>query len=141
MKITESKLNVRLLRRIKRHILEEPRRFFMEGIVATGEPGKQFPFSATYRDLAASVPSCGTAACIHGWTALLSGKTPEQARKLSFAWSERKLGLPRWFGDERLFFSSGWPRRFAALYRKAETPATRAKIAAARIEHLISKGE
>lgn len=142
MKTTKPKLNVRLLRRIKRHILEEPNRFFMEGVVKTGPPGGQFTTLSRFifSDLPLNVPPCGTAACIHGWTALFHGKTVNQTDDLSFAWSAKKLGLPR--GSVLgLFLAYRWPEPFACRYAKATRPSRRAKIAAARIEHLISKGE
>lgn len=146
-KSRQPKLNVQLLRRIKRHILEEPRRFFMQGVVQTGEPGKPFEKQLAYGDLASLVPPCGTAACIHGWTALLSGKTPKQTGRLSFEWSERRLGIPhdnrisQFWGKDYLFDADDWPQPFASRYAKAITPRGRAKIAAARIEHLITTGE
>lgn len=140
MKTTKHKLNVRLLRRIQRHILEEPRRFFMEGVIATGTPGKLFESFDLFTDLASRVPACGTAACIHGWTALLSGKTPNQTARLKFSWSARKLGLPENMYND-LFIADYWPEPFNVQYIKAERPSQRAKIAAARIEHLITTGE
>lgn len=143
------KLNVKLLRKIQKHILEEPRRFFMAGLVATGTPGATFENSNWYEDLPSIVPRCGTSACIAGWTALLSGKSTKQAGILSLNWSARRLGLsPRVFGssvDGRLvsplFYSANWPDPFRARYAKAKTPKTRAKIAVARIDHLIKEGK
>lgn len=137
------KLNVRLLRKIQRHIIEEPRRFFMGGVVATGTPGSEFTKWACYAyDLAETVPACGTAACIHGWTVILSGKTPAQVYHLSFEWSLRKLGLlPSWENENRLFICDDWPGPFRERYRNAKTPKQRAKIACARIDHLIKTGE
>lgn len=140
------KPNITLLRRIQKHILEEPRRFFMQGVVETGEPGKPFE-NSSYGDLSKIAPPCGTAACIHGWTALLCGKTPKETRNLSFRWSEDKLGIKRdtrrgmFWEQHYLFYSSDWPHSFASRYAKAKTPSSRAKIAAERIEHLITKGE
>lgn len=137
----QPKLNVHLLRRIKRHILEEPRRFFMEGIVVTGIPGQPFINVLAYDDLPELVPACGTAACIHGWTALLSGKTPKQTKKLRLKWSARKLGLPSSVArDDSLFIADYWPQPYRRQYNNACTSLKRAKIAAARIEHLITTG-
>lgn len=113
----------------------------MAGVVQEGEPGQKFENSDFFEDLSSSVPPCGTAACIHGWTALLKGKTPNQALKLSFAWSERQLGLNRDQGEATLFYAAVWPEPFASQYRESWTPAQRAKVAAARIEHLITTGE
>ncbi len=141
------KLNVRLLRKIERHILAEPRRFFMAGLVATGEPGKKFDeFERKYnRDLSPIVPPCGTAACIAGWTGLLLGKTEDEIMNLPFDWHAKQLGLGAKFGDgvdSPLFYADSWPEPFKTRYANARTPSQRAKIAAARIEHLIkTKGE
>lgn len=132
--------NVRLLRRIQKHILEEPRRFFMLGFIAKGEPGGKFkahPNVPWFRpaDLADSVPPCGTAACIAGWTNLFTGHRPD-------AWhpARKEIGISN--AQAKTLFNSGfWPEPFRGRYSSASTPAKRAKIAAARIEHLIQHGE
>lgn len=138
-----SKLNVKLLRRIQKHILEEPRRFFMAGVVITGDPGKAFPDHWAYVDLPGTVPPCGTAACVHGWTALLSGKTIAQTKQLNFAWSRRALGLPvmKDESNDPLFYADNWPEPFRGSYRVCKEPAGRAEIASKRIDHLIKTGE
>ena len=46
-------MNIRLLRRIQKQILKEPRQFHMEGLYTNNLPWK--------------IPNCGTAACIFGW--------------------------------------------------------------------------
>lgn len=141
-KPTKRKLNIKLLRKLQKHILGEPRRFFMEGVVITGKPGRPFNDAFWYTDVAAVAPECGTAACIHGWTALLSGKKPYEAKRLSYDWSRRKLGLSRLTTYlDPLFDLDAWPNPFRKRYSKAKRAATRAKIGAARIEHLIKTGE
>lgn len=139
---TKRKLNIRLLRKIQKHILEEPRRFFMTGIVHTGAPGKTFSEVSRmlFDDLPLRVPPCGTTACIHGWTALFHDKTVKQTGHLSFQWSAKKIGLPP-RKTESLFVAESWPKPFADQYTQARIPMRRAKIAAARIEHLIKTGE
>jgi hypothetical protein len=57
------KLNVKLLRKVQQHILEEPRRATIDRWVQHVGP------------LDVDAPPCGTAACIAGWCVLLS--TPE----------------------------------------------------------------
>src|SRR4051812_24586244 len=95
----QPKLNVRLIRRIQKHILEEPRRFFMKAILAIGVPGShewdEVKGGWNPSDLSDTVPPCGTAACLAGWTGLLSGKTLKQTARLSFKWFGTKLGLPK----------------------------------------------
>lgn len=86
-------------------------------------------------------PPCGTAACIAGWTLILSGKEPFKivGRSTNDATTAaRLLNIRHW---QPLFYSFLWPLKFAIPYRQADTPAKRAKIAAERIEYLITKGE
>lgn len=141
MKTRKPKLNVRLLRRIQRHILDEPRRFFMLGAVATGPPGQCFnKYHCWARDLSDIAPACGTAACIHGWLGVFSGKTPNQITSLSLSWSADKLGLSR-DAAETLFLIDQWPIKFRYRYENAKTPAGRARAADRRIEWLITTGK
>lgn len=135
-------LNVRLLRRIQKHILEEPRRFFMESVVVATTPGsRKWDESASwFTDLSRTVPPCGTAACIHGWTALLSGKTIQETEDLRFRWSQNKLGLSPSYQIDNLFIAEYWPSPFDGRYLSARGPKQRAKIACARIDHLIETG-
>lgn len=106
MKSAKPKLNVRLLRKIKRHILAKPSRFFMSWFVSRGKPGSR----TSWND--------------QGY--------PKTAANL--------LGLPDG-GCWSLFEAVSWPSQFKDDYYAATTPARRAKIAAARIEHLIKTGE
>lgn len=133
------KLNVRLLRRIQRHILQKPQRFFMEGIVGHGTPGTKI---ASDNETMQVIPECGTVACIAGWANLLTGATGEDEANIYRA--RRALGTPEpeyvW-GPDLLFDLVAWPKSFLEQYKAAKRPARRAKIAAARIEHLITKGE
>ena len=145
---TKPKLNVKLLRKIKAHILEEPRRFFMEWYVATGRPGARRFTSrhADAADLPKTVPPCGTAACIAGWAILLSEK--KKADELDYNYSgdtvdiaSDLIGLPFGYYPRQLFNNHGWPEPFSSQYKNAKTPRARAKIAAERIEHLIKTSE
>lgn len=140
-KPAKSKLNVRLLRRIKKHILDEPRRFIMYGLVKRGRPGQLY-YSDNGRT--ATYPACGTAACIAGWASILSGvKRPNNT-----CVAARRIGLNQEWDNalnstqaDNVFYSDLWPEPFRSLYRKAQTTPKRAKIAADRIEHLIATGE
>ena len=134
-----------LLRRVKKHILEEPRRLNMDtlGCRVYSEDG----------------PPCGTVACIAGWTAVLTKKQlPAQddvdgwRELLCNAWEKatQKLGLsqeesqrlfaePRFYGNKNYDYGENtWPTRFAVRYLKAERSETRARVTAERIEHFIA---
>lgn len=132
-----SKLNVRLLRRIKRHILEEPNRLVMRTLGKIGVAGEMFHGDSGPQ----SFPKCGTAACIAGWACSLSGQSIYAGAQVA----GELLGLP-YIDDysgpaNALFFTFDWPQRFKDAYNDARTPTKRAKIAADRIEHLIKTGE
>lgn len=131
---TKSKLNVTLLRKIQAHILEEPRRFIMDDLVRYGLPGDKF---SADNDTQQTFAECGTAACIAGWALLLSGIRIDGGDYLN-----RASDLLRISDDhESLFIAELWPEPFKRRYARAGRPATRAKIAAARIEHLITTGK
>ncbi len=140
----EPKLNVRLLRRIENYIMEEPRRFAMTIFAVKRnevEEQEAVPF-----DWSRTPPPCGTTACIAGTAAILSGKTIKEAEKLTTRWYNRLLGLPRKMGgldfsSHPLFWHDCWPDPYCFRYRDAKTPRARAKVACARIEHLIKHGE
>lgn len=136
-KSVKPKLNVKLLRRIQKHILEEPRRLDMGNWKRTNMDGLH-------------APPCGTTACIAGWALTLSGKPLPQFDNIARD-AARLIGVHHTqiqYGncDEdcqagRLFLRLEWPEPFASDYGKTMNPGKRAKIAAARIEHLISTGE
>ena len=63
-------LNVKLLRKIKRHILAVPNRFQMEWWKTTDKPGTSVRLDGLDR----RVPKCGTVCCLAGWALELSGK-------------------------------------------------------------------
>lgn len=139
----KTKLNVKLLRLIQKHITEEPRRFFMSGIrfqAHDKERWRDFAMNCV-NDLSLSMPPCGTAACIAGWALLLSdcdaGEGLDTAASL--------LGIPQMESGHRdydsLFLDSSWPEPFKSKWKNAKTPKTRAKIACARIDHLIETGK
>lgn len=107
------KLNVRLLRRIQKHLRADPRRY-NQRIWA-----KDIRFYRRYAPL--EVPECGTRACIAGWAVLLSTKSkkewwkwvekscrmvinPEGNREFAIALKARKLlGL----SEDEAFFLFG----------------------------------
>ena len=126
-------INVKLLRKIAKHITEEPRRFIMRSFVYTadswgdrfrGDDGLEHKFA-----------ECGTAACIGGWAVILSQGTQYMGEYRHRAIS--LLGLEG-MNEDRLFEVSQWPSRFEKRYRTAKTQRQRAKVAAERIEHFIA---
>lgn len=68
-------LNVELLRKVKRHILAEPKRLVMSEGLVYGTAGETYSPSAAYNepdDL--PFPKCGTVGCIAGWTCVVGEK-------------------------------------------------------------------
>ena len=132
-------MNTKLLRRVAKHISEEPRRLNMDITLNTID---------TYRAerYVKEMPPCGTVGCIAGWTCVLSESVPKYFDEV-IPIASSKLGLTHEQADA-LFaepkFNSGdvdyarvWPRRFAKRYLKAKTPKGRASATVARIEHFI----
>lgn len=138
-KTKKRKLNVRLLRRIQKHILEEPRRFFMSGLLLRIKSKAQWMHEKQRSfDMASTPPSCGTTACIAGWALVLTDNEKTRANRLSKA--AELLGIhPNNTGP--LFLSECWPSPFSLRYANAKTPKQRVKVAVTRIDWLISHGE
>lgn len=127
-------MNTRLLRKIKRLILAEPRRMS----------------SWFYPNQTRSGPPCGTVGCIAGWAILLKGKTMGERLRCVIDKDfdiQRKaqihLGLAA-AQARRLFHANyhygkgaytNWPRDWA--YHIAHKPADKAKVVAKRINRFI----
>lgn len=125
-------MNVKLLRKVKKHILEEPKRLYMRSYVRKRGEGIGLITSDTHRRRA--FPRCGTAACIAGWSLILSGKEIDSTQGYRVEACEL-IGIPV-DKSYRLFDPDGWPAKFREGAKddgKTET----AKVAAARIEHFI----
>ena len=133
------KLNVRLLRRIQRHILEEPRRFQMDAEIIQAKTQHQWLNCITFfsRDASKTMPPCGTAACIAGWANILSDIQLRGREGRNSAADLLGIEAGNSWCHHPLFFARNWPEPYATRYKNAKTPKLRAKIAAARIEHLI----
>jgi hypothetical protein len=118
-------MSVKLLRKVEKAILKEPKRFCM----------------GTWGDLAQrDAPVCGTVGCIAGWAALLNvTENPDEFRKHVDMMTQKngkralKLTLPQ---CRRLFFLSGWPSKFQTLFLRGDS----VKAAVKRIEHFIKTG-
>lgn len=130
-------LNVKLLRKIQKHITEEPRRFFMSGIAIHAKNKKDWDQARFWRgDLANTMPACKTAACIAGWALELTDNRHED-----LPYAARLLGIDPLKMDN-LFLSYCWPKPFRSAFEKSRSsPKTRAKAACDRIDHLIKTGK
>lgn len=135
-------MNVKLLRKVAKHILAEPLRYNQNATIARGIPGDVIePDGETEQ----CVPACGTIACLGGWIALFTYKRPPRS-----GFSFRKIGQALGVTSRQVSAlcsyttsTSGkrWPAQYAKRYNRATTPRGRAKIAAERIEHFIKTGE
>ena len=124
-------MNVRLLRKVAKHILAEPKRLDMETIADKVEGGRDSP-------------PCGTVGCIAGWACMLTGSSVnhadwEKGKRLIDLDSDQAYRL---FDYPLGWSSDGWPAKFSKPYVAAKAARQRARIAVARIEHFIkTKGK
>lgn len=134
-------MKVALLRKVKNHILSEPKRLRMWGYVMRKATNKAVPLATInkYRPFA----KCGTAACIAGWTCLLQLKPTETGEFYGvdyFQHAQELLGLSE-AQAEVLFMPDAWPVEFKDGTTDDGKRKT-AQVAAARIEHFIkTKGK
>lgn len=121
-------INVRLLRKVERHILAEPRRLDMGYWAGDND-----------------ATPCNTAGCIAGWTEILSGESVASVKERGgcIAFSDiphtaaAHLRLAR---DQALllFHTTHWPDNFYdAYYAHPRGSRGRARATADRIEHFI----
>lgn len=104
--------------------------------------------SAAPRQLDMTTFDCGTAACIAGWAARLSGQSlPAHDEEMGSNGDSFRRGkeLLRLDGGQavRLFYLDWWPDRFAEPYLEAACLGRHQKKAAAtvaRIDHFIATG-
>lgn len=127
-------MNVRLLRKVKKHILEEPKRLLMTYWRVNKKTDGRESLPGNHAGFA----SCGTAACIAGWAWTLEHprkRFPEMSTKVA-----ELLGINP-AERFRLFSVAQWPTQFQHQFRDDGSPES-AKVAAARIEHFIkTKGK
>jgi hypothetical protein len=125
-------MNVKLLRKIQKHILAEPRRYWQDTWI-TGDEDR-------IKEINGSVPDCKTMACIGGWACILgSNALNASAGELSAL-----LGVDNGAVGRLIDYvgytdpeNSSWPRKYVTAYAKAKTPAGRARVAVRRIDHFI----
>jgi hypothetical protein len=147
---------IRLLRRVQKRILKEPKQFEMStGFILNGH-NAGILFSSTPDYIRhGEIPNCGTAACVAGWALTLGTgcKKPIQAarkfhefRKLKSVWgpiesrARRILSLSK-EQSNRLFYADQWPVQFnrdrsltgfSRLSKRKQ-----AQLAVKRIDHFI----
>lgn len=124
-------MNIRLLRRIQKVILEEPKRIRMGTWVTKHH---EIPLE--------QLPACNTIACIAGWAVSLKEKRlAEQLERIWLDVEDRAceaLELKTQSAD-KLFYSTRWPEKFQArLGRCKEGSRPYAKVVSDRIEHFIT---
>lgn len=114
-------MNIKLLQKIKKHILEEPNRLYMPGWFIRGMPGERIEQDQVF-------PACGTACCIAGWACVLSDQD------VNVLLAEILLGLTGAQAND-LFHVSNWQEREAFYHASVRE---RAQIAAREIDKLCS---
>jgi hypothetical protein len=139
--MTTKKLNVKLLRKIQKHILAEPKRFIMDTWIRRGQPGQDLMIPDAGLP-SVVIPACGTAACIGGWALKLSGirlakNTPVAKRAKALLGIEPQNDRDSW-PEDRLFVTDEWPREFYVRFEKSRNLQERAQIACERIDHFIA---
>ena len=129
-------MNVKLLRKIQKHILAEPRRLAMCDWIQRGKPGQEL----TFQDgsvIGQTYAECGTAACIAGWAVILSSKRTPKDSDTVLDRAIKILGITEYQSDSLFLRSLGWPQKFSQAYLAAKTPSGKARVAVRRIDHFI----
>lgn len=127
---------VKLLRKVEKHILAEPKRFYM------GWWGTHY--SKDTVEESDALPPCGTVACIAGWASILAlpkGTLPTPRFIDSLCAEKGQEVLELTISQScRLFHVDSWPSAFnPAGYSQLEKQ-KQAELAVARIEHFIATG-
>jgi len=125
-------MNTRLLRKVKKAILEHPENTDMGYWVKHDD----------------SLAECGTVGCIAGW--VWAKADIENLRKLPqvLSWDHRALTSAKRLLDigsvqaNSLFYVANWPSNFERAFNNRVTRQAKARIVADRIDHFIkTKGE
>lgn len=110
-------MNIKLLKRIKRQILRNPKQFSM----------------AHWH--------CGTTHCIAGWAQVLAGKAPDVHHAV---WDARHALAISDEQADQLFYRTNWPKEIQDRWIEArvnhKSATFKSKIAAERIEYFIKHG-
>lgn len=134
-------LNVKLLLKVKHHILEEPARLRMDMWLKKGEagadsgnsyPGYGEPIEFTF-------PACGTVGCLAGWAVQLSHPTENIQPGIDNVHSSalEELGIDDDISPYEIFFPDHWPPEFYRRYEYARSNEERAKIVGEVIDNYI----
>jgi hypothetical protein len=127
-------LNVKLLRKVKKHILSNPARLRMSQWIIEDDPGTVRQIDSGWEHPRFTIPDCGTVGCIAGWACILSGKAktrnPESCATKLLRISDHDA--------DRLFLVPFWPEPLQSRYFAAKRQSTRAKIVAERIDYIIA---
>lgn len=138
-------MNIKLLRKVQKHILAEPRRLNMNRF---GELLDE----DTLAELGKFAPPCHTQACIGGTACWIErprifNRLLKEDEETEIAHRAQKLlGLTSDEADRLFYFAemrhespdNFWPAKFQDAYEAAKTPIAKAKIAAKRIDHFIA---
>lgn len=129
-------MNVKLLRKVAKHILAEPRRLLMRTwILEKSDRVMAIRYGGRSARSTRPFAKCGTAACISGWACIVSGRR-EEAKESSFMDIGMELLGIDYPQAHRLFGPENWPKKFRPGLKDDGKKST-AKVAAARIEHFI----
>lgn len=136
-------MNIRLLRRAEKAMLEEPRRASI---------GDWVWHSSAIASNKRKAPACGTVGCIYGWGKALTAKLRGEALYNAYIGdcfndgvlaSAAAMFELSFHQSQRLCLTSYWPHPFRSRILKTR-PQTKAhvKVIVGRIEHFIkTKGE
>lgn len=129
--MAKKKMNVKLLRRIQRHVIEVPKRLDMECFL-----DRTTDSYVVHKKM----PECGTVGCIAGWAVALS--TKELVPYVNIASTAAKFLSIREEEAEKLFYPHQWPEEFEDRLREAKPQTLKhAQLTVERIDHFIKTGE
>jgi len=138
---------VSILRKVKKHILEEPKRLDMENWLIVGDNVRII--------YGRNAPACGTVGCIAGWVNVLGNSNYDYNYFSSYRIAENAAEIlkisyyPNYINEKyiitqgnlaQLFVLHSWPSKYLNAYKKAKSPAGRARVTANRIEYFIWTG-
>lgn len=121
-----TKLNVYLLIKVKKHILDEPMRLRMDQWLMQDAPGtlKHTSMPGYNEPNDYEIPKCGTVACITGWGILLNNMEEIKQQDDPFAAFVARgrmiFGIDPDIEPYDLFFVDQWPQPFFDDFIQAE---------------------
>lgn len=138
-------LNVKLLRKVKRHILKKPQRLVMSEGIVLGAAGEEKTVSDEYGEpTTAKIPECGAVGCIYGWTCMLGNPSIVKNGNAEY-WNrvrvkaEKLLGITDFHASISLSKVDAWPEEIGTRYYQAKTAENRAKLVGERIDQFIAE--